>query len=348
MPVAAALPAVISAAGAFGGAAMQAGAAGDAAEAQLEAAEQAAKLQRQQYRDDITYSWPWYSGGVAAQNQLLNLMGLGSAQTASTATGAAGNMVDPATAMVEANKIRQAIMEQIKGDRGLNQSENQLARLQQQLERATSRGNTDQVGTLEDQIAELQAAIDAANSGDQYNLEGIRNPQGLLRRMSDLEVVRMFGPGGQYGPQASSAASGTATPTDTSQAGLQKNALAMFQTDPGYLFRLQEGEKAILRNRAASGGAQSGATLKALERYAQDYASGEYMNYYNRLASLAGRGQVANQNNQQIGQAAANSIGGNILSAGQARATGYINQGNAWAGGLNQLGKIGGYWSGGG
>ena len=52
--------------------------------------------------------------------------------------------------------------------------------------------------------------------------------------------------------------------------------------DPGYAFRLQQGEQALQRGAAAGGGAFSGGTLKALQRYGQDYASGEYGNVYNR------------------------------------------------------------------
>jgi hypothetical protein len=58
-----------------------------------------------------------------------------------------------------------------------------------------------------------------------------------------------------------------------------------FQADPGYQFRLNEGNKAI--GRATSTGAlpSGGATLKALTRFGQDYASGEYGNAYNRFSS---------------------------------------------------------------
>ena len=46
--------------------------------------------------------------------------------------------------------------------------------------------------------------------------------------------------------------------------------------DPGYQFRLDEGEKAIRRHASAGSGARTGATYKALTRYGQDYASNEY------------------------------------------------------------------------
>src|SRR6476469_6841143 len=75
-----------------------------------------------------------------------------------------------------------------------------------------------------------------------------------------------------------------------------------FQKDPGYDFRMAEGQKALERSAAARGGLNSGATMKALAQYGQDFASNEYQNAYNRfnndqstrfnrLSSLAGLGQ---------------------------------------------------------
>lgn len=65
-----------------------------------------------------------------------------------------------------------------------------------------------------------------------------------------------------------------------------------FEEDPGYQFRLAEGIKARERGAAAKGTQLSGAQLKGLERFGQDYASGEYQNFLNRyyqsLAPYAG------------------------------------------------------------
>lgn len=55
-----------------------------------------------------------------------------------------------------------------------------------------------------------------------------------------------------------------------------------FQTDPGYQFRLQEGLKQLGRTSAARGGALSGATLRGTQGYAQNLASEEYGNAFNR------------------------------------------------------------------
>src|SRR5512137_1325257 len=53
----------------------------------------------------------------------------------------------------------------------------------------------------------------------------------------------------------------------------QKFGMDQFQQDPGYAFRLSEGQKALDRSAAARGGLISGATGKALTRYGQDMGS---------------------------------------------------------------------------
>lgn len=122
------------------------------------------------------------------------------------------------------------------------------------------------------------------------------------------------------------------------------------QMDPGYAFRLREGEKALERMQAARGNLLSGSAIKAGQRYGQDLASQEYMNAFNRaqaqlgtrlgtLGSLYGAGQAAAQQVAgQAGQMGAN-VGNLMTQAGQARASGYMGQANA----LNQaLGGLAG------
>ena len=52
--------------------------------------------------------------------------------------------------------------------------------------------------------------------------------------------------------------------------------------DPGFQARLKMGTDALQASAAAKGSILSGGTLKALDRYAQDYASNEYGNVYGR------------------------------------------------------------------
>ena len=129
-----------------------------------------------------------------------------------------------------------------------------------------------------------------------------------------------------------------------------------FTTDPGYQFRLQEGNKSIERSAAARGSVLNPATAKALDRFNQDTASAEYGNVYgrrfgeynnnlNQLQSLAGTGQTANAALNASGANTANSMssilgtsaanqGQYAQNAGAARASGYINSANAISGGI--------------
>lgn len=128
--------------------------------------------------------------------------------------------------------------------------------------------------------------------------------------------------------------------------------MADFQADPGYAFRLAQGQKALESSAAARGGLLSGGTGKALLGYGQEAASQEYGNAYNRfnadrdrrfnrLASLAGIGQTATNQVGAFGQNAANNISNLQTQAGNAQAAGTIAQGNA----INSaIGTIGNWW----
>lgn len=128
----------------------------------------------------------------------------------------------------------------------------------------------------------------------------------------------------------------------TAEFGMDK-----FTADPGYAFRMSEGMKALERSAAARGGLLSGATLKGTQRYGQDLASQEYQNAFNRYQAertgtlnpyqaLAGTAQSsANVLGQQAG-ALGQSLGSNIIGAGNAQAAGTIGSANAIVGGLGQ------------
>lgn len=52
--------------------------------------------------------------------------------------------------------------------------------------------------------------------------------------------------------------------------------------EPGYQFRLSEGERALQQSAAGRGNLRTGGTLKDILGYGQNYASQEYQNVYNR------------------------------------------------------------------
>lgn len=113
-----------------------------------------------------------------------------------------------------------------------------------------------------------------------------------------------------------------------------------FQQDPGYAFRLAEGQKTLDRQAAARGGLISGGALKAATRYGQDMGSQEYQNAFNRyqtnranqlqpLGSLLSSGQAAASNQAAAAGNYGTQAGGNITGAGAATAAGQVGSANA-------------------
>jgi hypothetical protein len=119
-----------------------------------------------------------------------------------------------------------------------------------------------------------------------------------------------------------------------------------FEADPGYQFRLDQGKRQIENSAAARGGLLSGGALKGLTEYNQGFASNEYMNVYNRLASIAGIGTAPNQ---AIGASSAliGAAGSNYAGAGMSRGSGYIGAGNAFSTGAGQYAQYTGWMEGG-
>jgi hypothetical protein len=145
------------------------------------------------------------------------------------------------------------------------------------------------------------------------------------------------------------------------------------QNDPGFQFRLKQGQQALERSAAARGSLLTGGTMKDLTNYAQDYASNEYNNVYNRamgeylnrynifkqnqndqfnrLAALAGIGQTSTSQLMGAGQNAASNVGNLLMTSGAqqaqainnaaaARASGYAAGGNIWGNTLGNLGSL--------
>lgn len=126
--------------------------------------------------------------------------------------------------------------------------------------------------------------------------------------------------------------------------------MSQFQ-DPSYAWRLSEGLDALQNSAAGHAGLLSGATLKATNDYAQNAASQEYQNAYNRyntsfgtklnaLQSLGNVGQTAVQQANQAGQnygtqagnamtAGAQATAQGITGAASANASGYVGAANA-------------------
>ena len=118
-----------------------------------------------------------------------------------------------------------------------------------------------------------------------------------------------------------------------------------FQQDPGYAFRLKEGQQALDRSAARRGGLISGGALKAAQRYGQEMGSQEYTNAFNRyqaerqarlgpLQAMTGMGQTTAQQIGAAGQNMAGNVGEAYQGGANARASGYVGGANAITSGL--------------
>jgi len=137
-----------------------------------------------------------------------------------------------------------------------------------------------------------------------------------------------------------------ANPNDPAFGSLARRfTMADRDADPvyqsGLQFGLDQGTGAVNARAMQAGNYDSGATLKALTRYSNDYgttkAEGAYnrfntdnTNTYNRLAGLSGAGQTATNQVSTAGSNMANQISGLNTDAGTARAAGIVGSGNAW------------------
>ena len=200
------------------------------------------------------------------------------------------------------------------------------------------------------------AARDAAN----VQAQSAREAQALQKQMFDIqregqEPFRQAGLTGQNRLMEYLGLGGNAGAAGYGRYG-RDFGMSDFQADPGYAFRLGEGQKALERSAAARGGLISGGALKAATRYGQDMGSQEYQNAYNRyqtnrtnqlqpLGNLMSMGQsaasnqgaAAGQYGANVGNmitAAGNAMAGGITGAGNAQAAGYMGMANTIGSGL--------------
>lgn len=110
--------------------------------------------------------------------------------------------------------------------------------------------------------------------------------------------------------------------------------------DPGYAFELQQGRQELQNSAAANSGALSGAALKDLLGYSQNFARTGYNdafnryqvqqgNIFSRLSDIARLGQSAAAGVGSAGTQLAGNAGQMISNAGGAAGAGLVGAGNA-------------------
>lgn len=204
-----------------------------------------------------------------------------------------------------------------------------------------------------------QSALGALSSGMGLNGAGNFNAQQFMQdRMSDQNAP--WAQGASYSPQdaynyflqtnGDPTSAANSKYFDQSGAGfgsLSKDfSMADYQSDPGYQFRLDQGQKALERAGAAKGMTLSGAQAKGLTDYNSGMASQEYGNAYNRfmqnrttkfgeLSNLAGLGQSSVGQIGQAGMNTAGTMGNNTMGAATVSANAGLSNASNWTNALN-------------
>lgn len=114
----------------------------------------------------------------------------------------------------------------------------------------------------------------------------------------------------------------------------QAQALQALSESPGQKFLRERAQKNLLRNTAAIGGLGGGNVRSALVEQGVGFAQQDIQNQFARLGQLAGQGQAATTSVGQFGQASAGQVSSLLQAGGNTRATGVLNQNQAFQQGL--------------
>jgi hypothetical protein len=124
------------------------------------------------------------------------------------------------------------------------------------------------------------------------------------------------------------------------------NPWDQFRNSTNYQFRLNEGMGALNRNYAARGLLESGAAMKGINNYAQNFASNELGNYMALLSGqqnmgMAGASALAGVGQNMVSNVTANNNSGASAAANAALVGGQAN-GQMWGGIAGALGNLAG------
>lgn len=191
------------------------------------------------------------------------------------------------------------------------------------------------------------AAGDAADAQQQSSQAAIDEQ----RRQYDL-TRSDFAPWRETGAQGLSKLADLLGINGGSGTLLQPFTGADVASEPGYQFGLSQGEQGINRGARARGMFDSGAAMKDLLRFNQDYAGTKFNEAFNRdattkgnmfnwLSGVSGSGQTATGQVSNAGQNMSNNVSNLTTGAGNARAAGIVGGANAIN---NTIGGVANLW----
>jgi hypothetical protein len=192
------------------------------------------------------------------------------------------------------------------------------------------------------QVAAERAAL--AQQQQMFNTEQ-QNEAPYMQTGSNAagQLNYLLGEGGQTNPQ-------TGQPITNSAGGYgslnqQFNADTFKSMSPAYQFQQQQGAQGTLNVDSSGQGAESGAALKDLQSYNQNFANTSFNNafnqyqtqqnnVFNRLSGLATLGSNAGSNSATGASQFSQAIGNTTSSIGASQAAGTVGAANALSGGL--------------
>jgi hypothetical protein len=157
--------------------------------------------------------------------------------------------------------------------------------------------------------------------------------------MGELQYLMGEGTAGQGGEPTSSAAGGFGSLNAPFTADMMK------QYSPAYQFQMQQGRQGVLNTDASASGALSGAALKDLTSFNQQYANTAFQNafqqyqtqqsnVYSRLAGLVNTGEAAAAGTATTGTQLAGTAAQAATNVGTAEAGGAVGAANALGSGM--------------
>lgn len=115
----------------------------------------------------------------------------------------------------------------------------------------------------------------------------------------------------------------------------------MYGIDPSYNWTFNEAMRTNDFGASARGSLYGTQDWRQRETLGANLASREFQNIFNRLGTLSGVGSSAADTLTSAGVTTGANVGQNIAAGGDARASGYLNQGNIGTNTIQQLGQIG-------
>ena len=202
------------------------------------------------------------------------------------------------------------------------------------------------------QGAQTQADAALQSAQLQKQMFDVQNAQQAPFRQTGYNALNQIGQLGSgtygiYDPTGNVTGQGQGSGYLTQQFGPEQFAAGI---DPGYAFRLQQGQRQLAAQQNASGGLIGGNALTGMQDYTQGQASQEFgnafnrfntqrSNIYNTLASMAGLGQTSLGQTTAASTNAGGNIGGAISNVGSALGAGQVGQANAYSSGLQGAGN---------